>query len=146
MKRTGAGFIVYLAEQHGFVIWDRGVPQILLSRDPVTRQTLAPLMPAIRGILRRVGTFYQQLHAPGPPFLRYGPARSGKPGKGCATCGGRFVEEYEVKFGRCDLCQTAIEVAMECDPARPLATAPLLLEVKGALTAAPPRKRSCPRR
>ncbi len=100
--------IVRHAHEHGFLIWDVGMPRLSLSPDPVTMDVVRPHWNTIRAVLRRAEAFRRQLSTPSPdPFVRF---RDPKwTAEGCPSCGGS-MRAHEL---RCALCALAVTLALE---------------------------------
>lgn len=112
MRACGLAILKHGAE-HGFLLWEAGVPRLLLSEDVDTVRTVRPHWSTIAAVLRRAEAFRAQLRQGGPdPFLRYRDARWCPPGT-CPSCGGK-VGEHE--FLRCGLCALAVEIALAAPP------------------------------
>lgn len=108
MRAAGLAIVEHAAV-HGFLVWEGGIPRLMLSDDTITLRTVRSHWQTIQAVLRRAEAFGRQLASPGPdPFCRYRESRWCPPGT-CPSCGGK-TGEYE--FLRCDLCAVAMQLAL----------------------------------
>lgn len=107
MRACGLAILKHGAE-NGFLVWEAGVPRLLLSEDVDTVRTVRPHWSTIAAVLKRAEKFRAQLLvADVHPFCRYRDSRWTPPGT-CPSCGGK-VGEHEL---RCPLCALAAELAL----------------------------------